>query len=189
VQHTDKSLRPSTFLLNIPAADMAGQLRLLRKGAAVAFLMCDKSTKGTFQELYRCDFGTDDLTTIRYVVNTNGEACAVDARLVDLRIRSGVLLNTVSATPPTAYSRIIWIGASGLTALLLIGVVVSTRLLFRQRRRQLVAAEAPLEAVSETRSIACQCSNCGRSLKVRERRAGKRLKCPDCGNLVTVHGN
>lgn len=42
------------------------------------------------------------------------------------------------------------------------------------------------QGVRTTMSISVQCSGCGKSLKAKDELAGRRVKCPDCGQVVVV---
>jgi hypothetical protein len=76
-----------------PTEARVGQLRLVRKGASIHYLAAD-GLGGDFQELFVQDqFGTEDMAHVRFVVADSGSpGNAVDARLVDWRVRAADLI-------------------------------------------------------------------------------------------------
>jgi hypothetical protein len=87
--HKNRQLPQPATILTWPTTEKTGQLRLTRQGSKLIYLMQDATTAGQFKELFQEEFGTDELTTVRFVVSTNDEPLAIEARLLDLRIRSG----------------------------------------------------------------------------------------------------
>jgi len=73
---------------SVPAEARAGKLRLVRQGSTIRFLAADGTTDD-FREIYQRDFGTEELADVRFQVCDSGSpGNAVDARLVDLKVRS-----------------------------------------------------------------------------------------------------
>ena len=67
------------------------RLRLVRVGSKVRFLVAD-GAGNDFREIKQQEFGTDDIADVRFVVADSGSpGNAVDARLVDLKIRASKL--------------------------------------------------------------------------------------------------
>jgi Protein of unknown function (DUF1583) len=73
-----------------PTTEKGGQLRLVRAGSTLIYLVKDGTTDGKFKEIFKAEkFGTDELTVVRFVVTTEDKPLTADARLLELRIRSG----------------------------------------------------------------------------------------------------
>src|SRR5262249_57270629 len=81
----------------VPTQVRAGQLRLVREGSTIRYLVAD-GPEQEFREIHRDEFGGRDVEEIAFVVSSHGGATDVDARLVDIRIRSG----RFAARPPDA---------------------------------------------------------------------------------------
>ena len=86
VSHTDRNTPAKRR--RQPSEAKAGQLRFVREGSLVAAQVKD-ATMPDFTELYSTEFGNDELSVVRFAANTDNQPYALDARLVDLRIRSG----------------------------------------------------------------------------------------------------
>jgi hypothetical protein len=70
----------------VPTAAQSGQLRLVRTGSTLRYLIADKD--GTdFEEIERGEFGTEDLDVVRFVVHNNDSPAVIDARLVNITLR------------------------------------------------------------------------------------------------------
>ncbi len=70
----------------VPTEAKAGQLRLIRAGAKLRYLVADDPPE-EFREIYAADYTAEDLEIVRLGVNNNGSPTGVEVRLVDLRIR------------------------------------------------------------------------------------------------------
>ncbi len=148
----DGSVFQSEFWIKAPTRDYQwrkkptdsriGQLRLVRVGASLQFLAAD-GLEGNFEEIYsRPFFGTEDLAHIHFVVADSGSpGNAVDARLVDLRIRSSSplpepapgttsALDEASASLPTG-----WLTAIAVIGLLVVATFSVMAWLFYGRQR------------------------------------------------------
>jgi serine/threonine protein kinase len=190
VHHTNP--RPSQ-ILRLPTGETWGQLRLLRQGTVLSYQVSDRTTPGEFRDLFKTEFGTDDVTMIRLEVDGEDDAGAVDARLIDLRIRSGkqAAERSAAAEPRNEPKR--W-----LTAALLLGLVVTGSmalgvwLYVRQRRRTANTAPSAPGAGKQTERgaaaafVMVQCPGCGKKLKGKAELAGKEVKCPHCRGAVVV---
>jgi DNA-directed RNA polymerase subunit RPC12/RpoP len=89
--------------------------------------------------------------------------------------------------PPRSNSRG-WLTAAGILtgvlSLSLLGAWVWTR---RRHRPGTASAAAPVpRAEAAGASVLVRCSGCGRRLKGKAELAGKKLKCPQCGQAVLV---
>ena len=133
VRHTDHHRAEPPHVVRVPTTEKAGQLRVVRRGNRLAYLVKDGSTGDGFKELYTTEFGAGNLSVVRFVVNTGEQAYGVDARLIDLRIRTG---DIPEAAESALGSRLIWIG---LAVILLLGAVA----LFWRRTAALKASVEP----------------------------------------------
>lgn len=79
---------------SVPTVARTGQLRLVRQGSILRFLVADGSDN--FRELERTEFG-DDNVLVHFVVNNNGSPTNVDALLVDFEVRADELLPIAAA--------------------------------------------------------------------------------------------
>lgn len=189
-----------------------GQLRLVRKGDVVRYLVAEPPTN-IFRELFQQKFSTVPMESAHLAVTDSGEAGnLVDVRLVDFKVRmakenaaappakaaappppkSG---DPTPVTPPTTASeepargvpRLVWV----LIAVLVLAVLsVGTWFALRSRRGPPPAtstpASKPSEAITADAPIAFACAGCNKQLKVKRTSAGKSVKCPHCGRVNTV---
>jgi serine/threonine protein kinase len=169
----------------VPTTARSGQLRLVRQGSTLHYLAAEEPG-GDFRTLSWEEFNTDDIEVVRFMLNTNGSPTAVDARLVDLRIRRGNLHpQAVAALPeegPPAGGKG-WLMAAGLIGvgiLFLLAVPLSLWLYVRRGRSGPLAANVAVSPVSFA------WSGCGKNLKARAELAGKKVRCSGCGVAVVV---
>jgi hypothetical protein len=172
-----------------PTQTRTGKLRLMREGSTLYYLVTD-GPGDNFRELHRDkEFGTDELRLLRFVVNNSGSPAGVDARLVDLKIRYGQAVPSPPAPAAAASSRK-WLLATGLLVLFLALAALFGWLSVRRRRPSTAPAAVPAtdEAarVKTNGLLAVRCSGCGKNLKTRTELAGKKIKCPQCGQVVRV---
>lgn len=81
-----------------------GRFRFKREGATVRFLVAD-GLQDDFQQLHEFDYGTDSVGLVRFVVNTGNVPAAIDARLIDLRIRCDSIPGVEATAAPAATTR------------------------------------------------------------------------------------
>jgi hypothetical protein len=80
--------------------------------------------------------------------------------------------------------------AAGVGVLLLAVIVLGAVLMLRGKpAAPAPAASPPKKAGTPTPAHIVPCTSCGKKLKVKSQSAGKKLKCPQCGNAVAVPGN
>jgi len=154
-----------------------GRLRLARRGAEV-FSYTSEGPDGDFVLLDRVSVGEMDLDDVQLVTFTHSPPAYLDGRLRDLRIRTGSL-PAISEMPRRSGVRG-WLMAAvvlGMTLALLFGLA-----LFLRRRRSRANAQAGT-AAADSLSFAC---SCGKQLRARAELAGKKVKCPGCGEPVQV---
>jgi hypothetical protein len=171
---------------DMPTSARTGKLRMVREGPVVRFLVDDDDTLG-FHELLQADFGDEPVGIVRFVVNTGTSTAAVDARLVDLKVRYSSLAAEAEplagaaaepVAPPVAKSGGTgWLAVPALAGLV-IALTLGVWLYLRQSGR---AARVPARAPTPV-----ACPGCGKGLKVKAELAGKKVKCPQCGQGVPI---
>src|SRR5262249_33172520 len=102
----------------------------------------------------------------------------VDARLVDLKVQSSSLAPALGEGPPPGTST--WWVAGGLAGM---GLLAAALAWLAWRRRTATAAPAAVTA-----AVSFRCPGGRRGLKGKPERAGKKVKCPQCGQAVPVPG-
>jgi hypothetical protein len=125
------------------------------------------------------------------MVNTNGSPTPLDARLVDLQVRSGNLTPLVAAEGPRARSKT-WLLIGGLLVLGLLFVLIAFRfwlylaLKHNTGKVAALALDGQANHATSVPPIATQCSSCGKALKARAEVAGKTVKCSQCGRALLM---
>ena len=183
----------------------SGQLRVIRSGAKLHFLVADEPPN-PFRVIHQADFTAEPLEIVRLGVNNNGSPAGIDVRLIDLKIRYGAIpaassdvrpgdikpppieppVPTPAATPANVpgWMMALVIGA-GMTVLIVIGVAGWLVLSRRQTAGETAeTAEALAEEPAPMTIVACP--ECGKKLKVKPALAGKKVKCTKCGHAVPV---
>jgi serine/threonine protein kinase len=174
------------------AAGSSGRVRLTRNGAEVVFSVAD-ATGGDFQELWRVELGTEDLTMVRICAYTGHAFESVDVHLVDLKVRSESIDPDPSASGPTAAeggrkgSGRSWLftllfGGLGVTLLLIAAAWVYSR----RQRREPADEGASASDTGRAPRVSFVCPACGKTIKARAGLAGKKARCPQCGDAVKV---
>jgi hypothetical protein len=167
-------------VIRLPTQQTRGQLRLVREAGNVSYQVSDATRNGDFQELCKSEFGRAEVTVVRFVVNPGGEDSAVEARLLDLRIRSGAAAAGARAALPA--------DGGGMTALLLAGLlggvlVVPLGVWLTMRSG---GTASPHGVPPDSAFVSFGCSSCGKGLRVRAAVAAKKVKCPQCGQVMPV---
>jgi hypothetical protein len=169
-----------------------GQMRIVRTGSEASFFVAE-GPDAEFKSLFQCPFGDEDLRSIELIGATGSPKTALDVRFTDLRVRMGSALATPDPTPappePQAHrsTRLLFPILAGVLLILTVGVLVV--LVSRRARPEQQAADTGSEAdesAQATEPIAFQCLQCDKPLKVRAELAGKKIKCPGCGQSVRV---
>lgn len=163
-----------------PCTDKQLRLRLKRTGSQLAYFVGVGLQGDTFEALQSKNFGPNDIERVLLRVTTGRQPHRVDARLIDLRIRSGRAPdpNAPQAGAAGAGGRSsarMWLAAALLLAL---ATTICLAIAFRRRRR--------VEADAGTTPVFYRCAGCGQKLKVKAEFAGKTLKCPQCGHTLVV---
>jgi hypothetical protein len=181
----------------VRALEAKGRLRLVRTGSQLEYWVTDAGA-----EPFRIrseEIGNADVRAVRLVCHTGGKPVALDVRLTDLTI-DAAQLGDEAAPPPTPVEAPATSPNTSLkaVALLSLGIVLALVaagavgfLLRRQRRAgKAAAAGAPSDkktsAATAAPVLSCACGGCGKALRVKRELAGKRVKCPRCGQVVPV---
>ncbi len=179
----------------------SGSLRLVRTGKRVAYQIAE-GPSGGFLTIETKDIGTADVVSARALCYTGWRSdVSVDIRLNSLELRAdqmptdkanpaAVAPDAPAAAPQEAASRS-WLVALLIVALMLTVLLASAvgLLFFLRQRRQpgeipLPRHKAKTAAVSPSMVVACP--DCDKQIKVKSAFAGKKVKCPKCGQAVLV---
>jgi hypothetical protein len=196
----DRAGKPSDHKGKVVITDATtGRLRLVRTGGEL-FFYASKSTDEELVLLNQISIGEVELDELRLIGFTGGPRATLDARLWDLRIRTGpfarppaipadpaVPPDPADATNAGSHVALIAVAALGCAFALLAALA----LVFRLRRSRAKPASTPVVArkpASVVSTLTFSCS-CGKPLKAKAGLAGKKLKCPGCGALVLVPGS
>ncbi len=178
---------PDTKWETEPTEARRGQLRVDRKGSTLRYFAADEPGNA-FRQIYQADFGVDDIEVVRFIVNNNDSPAAVDARLVDLRIRSGFSSGPSDGSAgnrPTAASR--WLMAALLIILGMVAVVLGSWLYWRQGPGSFSGTSPDQQGPAvTTEALTLRCPGCGKTLRVKASLAGKKVQCPQCGETVSL---
>jgi len=165
-----------------------GRLRLVRSGADLYYGISD-GFDGEFVFFKKHPFGAEDLREIRMIASTGTEKANLDARVTDLRVRADAIPN-MPASPllpsdpgaqPPQPPRKGWLAvalAIGLGIVFLAAMGFGGVYLLRRRN-----ASTELAGF-----VSVVCPTCDKRLKVKVELAGKKVKCSQCGNAVSVKG-
>jgi len=173
---------------NVRAQDPRGRLKLKRVGSQVESWCVDG--KSEYHRIQSRDVGTNDIHFIRLICYSGERPVAVDVRFTDLVIDADRIkgLSGVKATGsiPARSRNSLWL-ACGICAAVLVAIGCIVFSLYRTQRNQ-PAPTPETEGVAgiAPQPISFECPRCDRKLKARLELAGKKLKCPQCGNRVIV---
>lgn len=184
----------------VPTEVRSGQLRLVRVGSLVRCQASEAPGKEFMTIFEKDDFGTEDMVHMRLqVTDGNKPGYAVDARLLDLRIRYDIagparVANIVTPVPPvpiTPPKEASKATTSGMLALVLLAgatitVLTALGIFVYARRRRADHEDAEYETSGTGPPLTFACTACGKSLKIKAASAGKKVKCPRCGKAILV---
>jgi len=186
----DRRIQANVQQLPADPEKKRGRLRLARQGPTLIASFAEDDD-GPFQELQRHDIGVMNIRMVR--VAGTGSA-PLDARILEMRLEGPELRfagKPIVAEPPPGSpppeqtapgQRVYWmLWATGGVVVLFLAFVVIVRWRHAQK-----PATTPADADANTGMIGLVCSACGKNLKVKEENAGKRVKCPGCGQHVQV---
>jgi hypothetical protein len=165
-----------------PCADKVGRLRLHRTGTVLHYLRAPGIAGDDFEEVHRCEFGAEDIQRVELRGTTGRYPCKLDARLLEVRIRSGpsIPIRELAAPPapaPEKGRRLLLL----LAALAVIAVTGAGLALRRFVQRRVVVPAAARREVGEV-----SCPHCQKRLQVPAGSAGKKNKCPGCAKVFVA---
>jgi hypothetical protein len=182
---------------SIPGPAKEGRLRLKRTGSTLHFLWSPGTKGEEFQEIHKAEFGAGDIKHVRLVGLTGRQPRDLDARFLDLRIRSAAPPVAAQApekgpasTPPAPGARSFW---WLLTLAVIVLVVAGGAVLMRLGKTKRSSAlqpreEAPVPATKKSaaaeKPVEVQCPSCHKRLKLSASMVGKKVKCPGCGTAL-----
>ena len=183
--------RPGDTSHTFPTPAMNGRLRLVRSGDELYYL-ASTDTEQPLLLLKKYRFGAEDLKRVVITTSTGGPKALLDLRVTDFRIRAdaipGAPITEVRAaaapkldaeSPPPERSKI-WLIAGAVVACLVLAVLVLAVIL------RLLGGRSSQTTDTASGVVQLACPNCGKSLKVKAQLAGKKVKCPKCGDAVLV---
>ncbi len=169
-----------------PCSDKVGRMRLKRTGSTLFYQWGPGLEGETFDTIHQLEnFGVGPIRTARVAAFTGRQPCVIDVRLIALRVLSG------PAAPGGSQAGSSLVGRKGGLALAALGALTIAMLLFllqrRRSDRQTALASGEEQAKDQPAAAICfPCAACRKNLKVRVALAGKKVKCPCCGQPVLV---
>jgi serine/threonine protein kinase/predicted RNA-binding Zn-ribbon protein involved in translation (DUF1610 family) len=191
LQHQSKRVRSTAN---------AGKLRLQRVGSRLRFFVAEEG-QSDFVLVDDVEFSDEDIELVKFEASAGGSKSGLDCRLLDFTLRVDKLTDTGDLTADRftdASSEEVkprkWLLALTLCVGLLLSCGAVGWWLFARQRR---AAKERINAiVGDQRKVSSSpstvpalyfpCSACGKRLKVKVELAGKKVKCPQCGQAVAV---
>ncbi len=175
-------------VLNFRAGGPQGRLKLKRVGSQLEYWCVDG--KSEYHKVRSVSVGAEDLHLIRLIGYSGNRPVAVDVRFSDLVVdadrvkelkRGATVLGGTFARP----RRYLWL-ALGLFAAVFVSIGALGYYRYRGKRNSLTSEDTEAGNETTTPPISFQCSGCHRKLKARPDLAGKKVRCPQCGNQVAV---
>jgi serine/threonine-protein kinase len=176
----ERGVKLETASGGFPCTDTVGRLRLKRTGTTVHCLWAPGTAGEDFREIHRCEFGPEPVGRVVVSGGTGRKPCALDVRILDLRLRVAPVAGLRPAAAPPSGSGKVW-----LVLALVIPLAVGVGLAVRRGRRPAAARPKP---AAGTATVGFVCSGCGRGLRVGPDLVGKKVKCPRCGQPTRVPG-
>jgi hypothetical protein len=173
----------------VPCQDKVGRLRMKRTGTILSYWYASGTSGDSFEEIHRCEFGSDDIVRMSVRGLTGKRPCLLDMRFLDLRIRSAQPVTAaVTAVAQAGDHAVKGTWKLWLVLALVMALSLGVLLAVRQRRRPgtMPAPAAGAGSQPVPAAISFPCSECGKTLKARAELAGKKVKCPGCGRPVHV---
>jgi serine/threonine protein kinase len=172
-----------------PSSAETGKLRIQRAGSRVRFLVAEEDS-AEFTQVDDLEFGAGNVTFVQVSGNGGGSESGLDIRLLDFTLRTAD--PAASATVPSLSG-----GKEGLVWVLTFGLLITLALavvgLYLRRRHRARLGLAPMPTPAEpakpalaAATISMPCPGCGKNLRARAEFAGKKCKCPQCGQAVLV---
>lgn len=207
---------PKDLYRTRPAKANTGKLRVKRVGSRVSFYVADGDADfvpiyvDAKAKKLDTDWGGDEIRYFQIGGDAGDSEAALDLRILDLTVHAEELPGLSASTPakpapPTVAPPNIlqspqnetptrnWTAIGGsIGAFVLLALVGGGAFFFLKRRKNAASFAASSSAPSKkttapkpTPSIPLDCE-CGRKLKIKPALAGKKIKCPECGNSLSV---
>jgi hypothetical protein len=172
---------------HFPTSCTKGKLRITRRGADATNWVAEGDSDN-FKELCRYELGSDPVKMIWFTGFTGHFGYDVDLRIVDVRVRTDVPVAEQTAGPRfladdqqdnvagKSWLALYLAAGMGIT----VGLVLCALLYLGLRRRRAAGGDRA------TATAALRCSGCGRALRTSAAHAGKRVRCPQCGQASVV---
>jgi hypothetical protein len=180
-----------------------GSLRLVRKGKRLSYQIAEGTAP--FMTIESKDIGTADVILARALCNTGWKSdVSVDIRFIRLELRADQMPNKAAPLPappvgapdapaaatPEAASKS-WLVAFlivGVALVMLLAIAAGLWLFLRSRRLEepVRGRRQKPDTVNVSPWAVFPCPDCDRKIKVKAALAGKKVKCPKCGQAVLV---
>jgi serine/threonine protein kinase len=184
---------------HLKATQMKGKLRLQRTDKQLHYLVAEGAE---FKKIQSVEIGTADVKSVQAHCHTMFKPISLDVRLSELVVEADEFPDGVPASsvqPKSAEAQQIpdakWQSAVIALAVLTVLLAGATGLWLYARQRGKSSKPAGQAAPKGGESpdgnatpaaIVVRCPQCERASKARAEWAGKRIKCPQCGNVLTV---
>ncbi len=163
---------------HFPANVKAGRLRISRNGPK-ATAWAAEGTSDNFQVLCSYDIGPEDIKGIWLMAFTGHARYPLDLLVTDLTIRSGIPIPSAPPDEPApGLAPRLW-KFLAIALVVLLACVAAAWWFVRRGPSKAVAGSANARGTD-----AVACPGCGKNLRVRPELAGKKVKCPVCGEPV-----
>jgi serine/threonine protein kinase len=175
-----------------PATQRAGKLQLVRTGSQVRHLVSEGEQ---FREIQTLSMGSADVRDLHVFLTTIQAPILMDVRLTALDIRAdSIEKDAVGTTGVQASDSPIAMPRPSLLAIGILGVGLTVIAAFgawlvlrcQSGNGAGEAGKERVKGVTAVRIIPFDCSHCNKRLKARDELVGKRIKCPQCGEVVVV---
>jgi serine/threonine-protein kinase len=174
---------------HFPPAGKTGRLRLARAGNLVSYRVAEGESD-QFRLLHQNEFVSGGLQDVQLIATTLGPEALLDLRISDLHIRAKAVLDSPLVGPAEGPAT----GAGGRSRVFLVSTVVLVLglgliygvWLFARQRRGDAAALAEGTLLQKPQTMTFSCPACGKNLKARAELAGKKVRCPSCGQAAAT---
>jgi hypothetical protein len=131
--HSPNKKNPEWTQAAAPCAENVLRMRLKRTGTTLHYLWAPGAAGDEFVEVHQQEFGNDDIEHVRLFAMNGRQACLVDVRLLDLRIRIGsdAVAEAAAKSQPAGWLAAVLIVGAGVIVFFACGIVLA--LLLRRR--------------------------------------------------------
>jgi serine/threonine protein kinase len=180
-----------TFLSGAsPTTARAGRLCLKRTGATLRWLWAHELMGDAFEEIYQCELAADvTLLRLELCAGNRDRPAALDVRLLDLKVLSSTpVAASIKGRSTRSWA---WLLAAGAVLVVILSTLVVCLVVRpgRGTRKARPGSPRPDRQVGgevTAPALSAPCSGCGKKLQARASLAGKRVRCPHCGQPSVV---